>query len=129
MDISQTIIEAIKQLGPVGLSAAVMTGVAQETGAEIFRQIKEFVFRYTENNATTRENFELLSNAPNNRIIASELQSEISDIILHNPEAQDESKKIVLLINEYSKNTGRTITAKNYIETLTAQPSSTIKIS
>lgn len=127
MDIVQILIETIKQLGPVGLTAAAISGVAQESGTEIFKQVKNFFVKY-KNNEEVINDVNLLSEQPHNKVIENKIQKYLEDILNDN-KAMLEAENIALLINEYSKDNNRVINTKNYIETLNAQPSSTINIS
>jgi len=128
MEVVQILIEAVKQLGTVGLTAAALSGVAQESGAEIFKQVKQFFIKYKGNNEDIVDYIEILSKEPHNIVIENKIQEYLRELFI-DKEAMQEAQNIVLSIDEYSKNNNRIINTKNYIETLNAQGSSTINIS
>ena len=129
LDTAQILVDAVRQLGPVGIAAAAVGGFATETGAELFRQTKSFLTRMLANDSSAIEVLEELSLNPHNRIAEDELIYNLRHKV-DITQFKQEAKQLASEINKYWKtDAGRKINAKNYIERLEAQPGSTINIS
>ena len=128
-DTVQILVDAIRQLGPVGLTAAAVGGFATETGAELFRQTKTFLMRTLAGDLSATKALEALSEYPHNRMAETELIHALRHE-LENPQIAKEAKQLSASLETYWKtDTGRQVIAKNYIERLDAQSGSTINFS
>ena len=128
-DTVQILVDAIRQLGPVGLAAAAVGGFATETGAELFRQTKTFLMRKLAGNLSATNALEALAENPHNRIAETELIHALRHE-LDAAQITEEAKQLSASLDTYWKtDAGRQVIAKNYIERLDAQPGSIINFS